>query len=280
MFESPAELLRKIRLGEDTSLDLRTVRLKDGQVSDPKHDELADELAAIANTLDGVLVLGVDDKTRDVVGISIDNLDTVERFVYEICNDSVQPPVLFHSFRMRLPDSTGVLQAVLKIEIPRSLFVHKSSGGYFFRQGSSRREMPPDYLARLFQHRSQARLIRFEEQPVPQSSIDDLSQQLSANYTTRSDEPAEIVLLKRGLLSKEENGTARVSVAGVLLGCEEPERFLPNAYIEAVRYRGKKQDSNYQTDAQQIRGPLNRQIDQAMSFLNKNQTVSAVKKPQ
>ena len=279
MFESPAELLRKIRLGEDTSLDLRTVRLKDGQVSDPKHDELADELAAFANTQGGVLVLGVDDKTRDIVGISIDKLDTVERFVYEICNESVQPPILFHSFRMRLPDSTGVSQAVLKIEIPRSLFVHRSSGGYFFRQGSSRRQMPPEYLARLFQQRSQARLIRFEEQPVPQSSIDDLSVELSANYTTRSDEPADIVLLKRGLLSKEENGTARVSVAGVLLGCEEPERFLPNAYIEAVRYRGKKQDSNYQRDAQQIRGPLNRQIDQAMSFLNKNQTVSAVKKP-
>ena len=279
MFESPAELLQKIRLGEDTSLEFKTVRFRGDQVSDPKRHDLADELAALANTRDGVLVLGVDDKTKDIVGIPIDFLDVVERYVYEICNDNIQPPVLFHSFRMRLPDSTGVLQAVLKIEIPRSIFVHKSSSGYFFRQGSSRREMPPEYLARLFQQRSQARLIRFEEQPVPQSSIEDLSQQLSANYTTRSDEPAEIVLLKRGLLSKEESGIPRVSVAGVLLGCDEPERFLSNAYIEAVRYRGKKQDSNYQTDAQKIRGPLNRQIEQAMNFLKKNQTVTAVKKP-
>ena len=143
MFESPAELLQKIRLGEDTSLEFKTVRFRGSQVSDPRHDELADELAAFANTHGGVLVLGVDDKTRDVVGIPIDNLDTVERFVYEICNESVQPPILFRSFRMRLPDSTGVLQAVIKIEIPRSLFVHRSSGGYFFRQGSSRRQMPP-----------------------------------------------------------------------------------------------------------------------------------------
>ncbi len=279
MFERPVELLRKIHLEENSLLELKTVRFRGNQVSDPRHDELADELAAFANSHGGVLVLGVDDKTRDVIGISIDDLDTIERFVYEICNESVQPPILFHSFRMRLPDSTGVSQAVLKIEIPRSLFVHRSSGGYFFRQGSSRRQMPPEYLARLFQQRSQARLIRFEEQPVPQSSIDDLSQQLWANYTSRSDELADIVLLKRGLLSKEENGTSRASVAGVLLSCEEPERFLPNAYIEAVRYRGKKQDSNYQRDAQQIRGPLNQQIEQAMSFLKKNQTVSAVKKP-
>ena len=87
MFESPAELLRKIRLGEDTSLEFKTVRFRGDQVSDPKRHDLADELAAIANTRDGVLVLGVDDKTKDIVGIPIDFLDVVERYVYEICNE-------------------------------------------------------------------------------------------------------------------------------------------------------------------------------------------------
>ncbi len=279
MFNSPEELLRKIRIGEDTSLELKTVRFRGGRVSGPRRNELADELAAIANTHDGVLVLGVDDRTRDITGIRMDRLEAVERYVYEICNESITPPLPFRSFRMQLPDSMGDLQPVLNIEIPRSLFVHRSPGGYFFRQGSSRREMPPEYLARLFQQRSQARLIRFEEQPVPQSSINDLSEDLWTRYTTRSDEPAVIVLLKRSLLSKEESGAVRASVAGVLLCCEDPERFLPNAYIEAVRYRGKKQDFNYQIDAQKIRGPLNRQIEQAMTFIERNQTVSAVKIP-
>ena len=279
MFNSPEELLRKIHLGEDTSLELKTVRFRGGQVSGPGRNELADELAAIANTHDGVLVLGVDDKTRDIVGIPLDRLEDVERYVYEICNDLIKPPVLFRSFRLQLPNSTGDLQAVLKVEIPRSLFVHRSPGGYLLRQGSSRREMPPEYLARLFQQRSQARLIRFEEQPVPQSSIDVLSEELWSNYTTRSDESADIVLLKRSLLSKEESGVVRASIAGVLLCCQNPERFLPNASIEAVRYRGKEQDSNYQIDAQKICGPLNRQIEQTMTFLRRNQTVSAVKVP-
>ena len=279
MFDSPEELLRKIHLGEDTSLELKTVRFRGGQVSGPGRNELADELAAIANTHDGVLVLGVDDKTRDIVGIPLDRLENVDRYVYEICNDLIKPPVLFRSFRLQLPNSTGDLQAVLKVEITRSLFVHRSSGGYLLRKGSSRREMPPEYLARLFQQRSQARLIRFEEQPVPQSSIDDLSEELWSNYTTRSDESADIVLLKRSLLSKEESGVVRASIAGILLCCHNPERFLPNASIEAVRYRGKKQDSNYQIDAQRISGPLNQQIEQAMIFLRRNQTISAVKVP-
>ena len=279
MFNSPEELLRKIRLGEDNSLELKTVAFRGSRIIGPPRDELADEFSSIANTGDCVVVLGVDDKTRDIIGIPLDRIEDVERYIYEICNDSITPPVFFRSFRMELPDSTGALQAVLKVEVPRSLFVHESPGGYFHRQGSSARKMSPEYLARLFQQRSQARLIRFEEQLVPQSSIDDLSKELWGKYTTRSSEPAEVVLLKRSLLSREENGAVVASVAGILFCCEHPERFLPSAFIEAVRYRGTRQDSNYQTDAQRIRGPLDQQIKESMAFLRRNQIVGATKKP-
>ena len=279
MFNSPKELLRKIRLGEDNSLELKEIVFRGGSIIEPSRDKLADELSSIANTGDCVVVLGVDDKTRDIVGISADRIEAVERYIYEICNDSITPPVFFRSFRMELPDSAGALQIVLKVEIPRSLFVHESPGGYFHRQGSSVRKMSPEYLARMFQQRSQARLIRFEEQPVPQSSINDLCEELWEKYTTRSNEPVEVILLKRSLLSKEESGAVVASVAGILFCCEHPERFLPNAFIEAVRYRGTKQDSNYQIDAQRIRGPLDRQIKESMAFLKRNQVVEATKEP-
>ncbi len=279
MFDSPEELLRKIRLGEDTSLELKTVRFRGSKISEPKRDDLADEVAAIANTHDGVLVFGVDNKSRDIVGVPVELLEDVERYVFEICNESIRPPVIFRSFRMELPDSSGRMKAIVKMDIPRSLFVHESPGGYFYRQGSSKRKMPPDYLARLFQQRSQARLIRFDEQPVPNSAISDFSEPLWRRFTSRSVEASEIVLLKRNLLSREENGALRCSVAGVLLCAEQPQKLLPNAYIEAVRYRGVKQDSNYQTDAKKICGPLDAQVNQTMAFLKRNQSVFAEKKP-
>ena len=279
MFNSPGELLRKIRLGEDNSLELKEVVFKGERITGPSRDKLANELSSIANTGDCVVVLGVDDKTRDIIGIPADRIEAVERYIYEICNDIITPPVFFRSFRMELPDSTGILQTVLKVEVPRSLFVHESPGGYFHRQGSSIRKMSPEYLARLFQQRGQARLIRFEEQPVPQSRISDLSKQLWEKYTTRSNEPVEVILLKRSLLSEEEGGAVAASVAGILFCCKHPERFLPSAFIEAVRYRGTRQDSNYQIDAQRIRGPLDQQIRESMAFLKRNQVVEATKEP-
>lgn len=279
MYDSPQELLRKIRLGEDTSLELKVVGFKGGGVSEPKRDDLADALAAIANTRDGVLVLGVDDKSRDIVGIPIERLDAVERYVYEICNDTIKPPVSFRSFRMELPDNTGTPRAVLKVDVPRSLFVHKSPGGYFHRQGSSAREMPPEVLARLFQQRSQARLIRFEEQPVPESAPSDLDEMLRRRFLGPHPGDEVASLKKMKLLTEDDTGQTRVTVAGILMCSPAPERWLAGAFIQAVRYRGNRQDSNYQVDAQEITGPLDMQIRGGLAFVRRNMRVAARKDP-
>ena len=178
MFDRTEDLLRKIRLGEDSVLELKAVRFRGKKIAGPERDDLANELAAMANTADGVCILGVDDKTRQVEGIPLELLDTVESYVRQICNDSIVPPLTVKIVRMELPDETGELRPIVKIDVPQSLFVHESPGGYFRRLGSSKRKLPPDLLARLFQQRSQARIIRFEEQPVPETSFRDLAPEL------------------------------------------------------------------------------------------------------
>ncbi len=279
MLDSREELLNKIRLGEDTALENKVVIFKGKSVFSPKRNDLADEIAAIANSADGIIVFGVDDQTKEIVGIPLEQLDTIERYVYEICTDSIKPPVFFKTFRIELPNSEGILRNILKVEIPRSLFVHKSPGGYFHRLGSSRREMAPEVLARLFQQRSQARLIRFEEQAVPGTGLSDLSPDLWQRFVgSGQTEPVE-TLGKMRLLTSDESGVKRATVAGVLLCSLNPERWLPGAFIEAVQYRGQQRDSNYQLDAKQITGPLDKQILEALAFVRRNMWVAAIKDP-
>jgi ATP-dependent DNA helicase RecG len=174
VFDTPEELLARIRLGEDSALELKAVRFRGGEVAGPARNDLADELAAMANTRPAVLVLGVDDKNRTIEGIPIERLDAVEDLVREVCLDSITPVLPVTTLRMELPASTGEVRAVLKIDVPRSPFVHRSPGGYFHRVASSRRQIPPDLLARLFQERSQALAIRFDEQAVPGTTPADL----------------------------------------------------------------------------------------------------------
>jgi predicted HTH transcriptional regulator len=280
VFDSPEELLAKIRLGEDTSFEMKAVVLKGTKVAGPGRDELADELAAMANTADGVCLLGVDDKGRDILGIPLEKLDLVEAFVREVCNDSVDPPLTVRIARLELPDTLGTPRPVIKVDVPRSLFVHKSPGGYFHRIGSSKRELKPDLLARLFQQRSQARNIRFEEQAVPETTAADLDEELRRRFVSGQQPDLLGTLRKMKLLTLDDAGIERATVAGLLLCSHHPETSLPSAYIEAVRYRGTRQDSNYQLDAAQITGPIDRQIGEALAFVRRNMTVAAIKTPE
>lgn len=279
MFDSADELLRKIQLGEDSIFELKSVRFRGSKVDGPARHDFADELAAMANMTDGVCVLGVDAKTREIEGLPIERLDSVEDFVREVCNDLVKPPLSVKIIRMELPDSLGVMRAVIKIDVPRSLFVHKSPAGYFRRQGSSKRELPPDLLARLFQQRSQARIISFDEQPVPETTFDDLEEAKSARFIPpASPDPASTVR-KLKLLTNDEAGVERATVAGILLCSHRPETWLPGAYVEAVKYQGRRQDSNYQVDASRITGSLDEQVAGALAFVRRNMKVAAVKTP-
>jgi hypothetical protein len=85
-------------------------------------------------------------------GISLDKLDAAENFVRQIRNDSVNPPLSIKIVRLMLPDTAGVEKPVLKIDIPRSLFVHKSPGGYFQRQGSCARLPGTNWLPACWQN--------------------------------------------------------------------------------------------------------------------------------
>lgn len=282
MFATRTELLEKVRLGEDSFLELKEVRFAGGKVRGPTQNDLADEIAAFANTRGGVLLLGVDDNTREVLGIPVERLDAVEALVRQACEDSVTPPAAPLIERMTLPDNAGIPQPIVRVDVSRSLFVHQSPGGYFQRVGSSKRPVPPDHLARLLQQRSQTRLVRFDETPVPDATLAELDEKLWDRFRTPlATGGSEEMLGKLAMAAQDEDETWRPTVAGVLMACKAPEEFLSCAFIQAVAYRGEsvvpQAERAYQRDAQDITGPLDRQIFDACAFVRKNMRVGARK---
>ena len=274
------DLARRIRLGEDSALELKQVSVTGSRVTAPRRNDVADELGAFANGRGGELVLGVDDTTRNVTGIPLDALDVVETWVREICNDTLKPPLDATIRKIELPDRAGDPVPVLFVAVERSLFVHKSPGGYFRRLGSSKRELAPDLLARLFQERSQSRMIRFDESAVPGTGPSDLDYGLTRRFlredTTGEEDASETAARKLRLVA-DVDGTARLTLAGALLCTREPQRWLPHAYVQAVSYAGERTDVEYQTDARDIGGPLDEQVAEALHFVRRNMLVRATK---
>ena len=283
MSETPEQLADRIRLGEDSSLELKEVTVSRGRITGPRRDQLADELAAFANASGGTLVLGVEDRTRRVTGISLPQLDAAERFVADITQDSITPPLVADISKLELTNADATPVAVLRIDIPRGMVVHKSPGGYLRRIGSSKRQMEPDYLARLFVLRSRSRMRDFGTQVIASASVDDLDPRLVDRFRGEiSDDDRATALLKLDMVAEDEAGIPRPTVAGVLLGSRLPQRWLPQAFIQAVAYRGTSiaealDEPHYQLDAKDLDGPLDDQIAYACRFVTRNQRVEASK---
>jgi ATP-dependent DNA helicase RecG len=280
MIKTTEELLRQIRLGEDSSLELKDLRYQGNQVNDPHRNSMADELAAMANTANGIVVLGVDDKSRTVVGIPEDKLDVVETWIREICNDLIEPQLFCRIHKTPVVTDEGTERIIIRIDVPRSLYVHKSPAGYYHRIGSSKREMSPEVLFRLAQQRSQARIIRFDEQAVGAAYKNTLDKSLWEKYRTHlSPQDDEEFLLKLKLLATDEDGKTCPTVSGVLMASQQPHEIITSAFIQAVAYRGVERNAAYQLDAKDIFGPLDAQVVSAYDFVKKNMNVYAVKEP-
>lgn len=267
-------LLERLALGEDSWVEFKEVSFKGRRVVAPRRAVIADELAALGNTLGGTLILSVSD-AGEVRPLDRDRLDLLESFVSEVCGDGIRPPLAFVTQRVALPQGP-----VLVVEIDQSELVHRSPGGYLRRQGSSKRQLSPEALHRLFQLRGRSGLVGPDEGIVAGTGRNTLDQDLADRFlSSRTGEPVEAQLLKLGLLREDGAGVLRATVAGVLLCTESPEAHIAGALIEAVRYRGSVLGRGHQHDAASITGPLDEQIRRAVKFARLNTRVSARKAP-
>ena len=271
---SDEDISGQIRLGEDSHWEFKEIEFAGDVPRNPRRADLADELAAFANADGGVMLCGVTD-SGDVQGMSREQMDALERLLVEVCTDMIAPPIRLVVLRRATEEGVPFLL----VEVPQGHTQHDSPGGSYHRVGSSKRRMTSDERLRLAQQRGQARFLWFDKQPVEGTGFGSLDESLwKPLLSTVGAADPESALERMGLLTSDENGTTRATVAGVLLCCQSPEEWLPNACIVATCYRGNDRAFG-QIDAQTITGPLNKQITEAIVFAVRNMRVGAYKNP-
>ena len=170
---SDEDIKRQMRLGEDSHWEFKEIVFSENKPKSPSRADLADELAAFANSDGGVILCGVTDN-GDVQGMSRIQMDRLEMLLVEICTDTVKPSIRPTIFRKEIEED----KAFLLIEVPQGYALHNSPGGSFHRVGSSKRKMTTDEQLRLAQKRSQARFLWFDKQPIPETGFGSLDESL------------------------------------------------------------------------------------------------------
>ena len=163
MFDTPEQIRNQLRAGEDGRTEFKEIRFGDRGVLPPNSEELAGELVAFANAEGGVVFLG-DDDAGAARGIPPERWDAVEHWLRNVATHNCDPPIRPVVRKALLPDDEERDDRILLAEVPRGLYVHRTSGGrYYTRVGSTKRDLTPRELARLFQQRG--REFVFDEQP-------------------------------------------------------------------------------------------------------------------
>ncbi|MDP2962541.1 MAG: putative DNA binding domain-containing protein, partial [Sulfurimicrobium sp.] len=208
------------------------VTLNEGKTLDFKRDlsspkGLLKTLVAFANTAGGKLVIGVEDKTRQVIGVDFP-LDDEER----LCNliaDSISPR-LVPNIEMTTVDNRTLLIVEVFPSNSRPHFLRSEGpeNGVYVRLGSTNRQADRELIGEL---RRSAEGVSFDEMPLPELSVDDLDLKAARRAFAGKRELDEQELITLKLLRSEQGRLAPTKGAMILFGRERIFHF-PDAWVQ------------------------------------------------
>lgn len=261
---SRIELLRLVRGGEDTYLELKV------KLSNP--EKIAQEIVALANTGGGVMVFGVSDQLR-VEGV--DDAEDVRDEVVRICREQISPQLLPYIDLIAFDNGRRVV--AVEIEGKRRPYQTRGDGRYFIRIGADKREATREELSVLL---DEARPLRYENIAVPGASDADIDEAHLWSFVREfagdaldsdpnaHDYPTAEVLKRDLLLAAGNMGEAVPTVAGLLLfGRDEcVAELLPRSTVTAIRYAGDTvQDA--EIERVELRGNLHTLYESSLRFV-------------
>lgn len=249
-----------------------------------QNHELAEELVAFSNFEGGIVLLGVEDDGS----ISGTTRADTEMFVMNACRDKIRP-ALIPFYEVVKDVEPGKDVAVVRVSRGFDVHTrwHNNRNVYYIRVGTQSREPTPEELARLFQQRG---AVRAELRPVSGATFADLDLRRLKNYfvhVRRQDVPADDdeSAWKALLFNTEIMVEDGITVSGILLFGRNPNRFLPQAGIDAAAFPGVSKDYAAR-ERSTLRGPMTPLlndadeiveaglVEQALAFITRNIAVA------
>ncbi|MCB0063782.1 MAG: putative DNA binding domain-containing protein [Caldilineaceae bacterium] len=253
-----ADLQRRIAAGENLHTELKLWPINP--------NSLAETLTAFANTDGGQLLIGVSDNGQ-MQGVT--DTDAVMHTVDNIAYNNCEPPLTI--VQETVTTDTG--NAVVVVNIPKGdqRPYRTNQGRFMIRTTSGKRPAARQELLRLFQA---AESLYYDETTVQRATFADLAVPSIEQFFLEAQGyrweqlglPLERILVN-WKLAQQSGETLHPTVAGTLFFAKDPQSFLPQAYVTALRIPGTTIDQDPR-DRKQLTGPLRTILEDAMRFLN------------
>ncbi len=226
-------------------------------------DHIVRTAVAFANTVGGTLVMGVRNKTKEVMGLN-DPLVDEERLANafaESIRPLLIPDIRIHAWRER---------QVIVVSVPHLVgpYYVRSEGpeaGVYIRLGSTNRRAGPEIIAEI------QRLVRnvcFDESPCPETSSEAIDFRAASEFFSAASR--QLTASKRrslGLVTKRQ-GREVPTLGAVLLFGKDRRRLFPDATIRCARFVGT--DMARFADQVEIDEHLPKAVESVISFIERH----------
>ena len=256
-----SELLRLIRGGEDTYLELK-VKLSNSE-------RIAQGIVALANTAGGTIIFGVSDQLR-VEGVV--NSEAVQEELVRICREEIVPPLV--PLIDVISFDNGRRLVVLDIDGKRRPY-RTRDGRFYIRIGAEKREISRDELSMWL---DEIRPLNYENIPLAAIGENDFDDALLWSFADAFDTDSlgknlyqTADFLKKDLLLAIGSADEFLpTVAGVLLfgKNERIAEIFPRVKVKAARYSGS--NGNAQTvESAEFSGNLLTIYEDVLKFISR-----------
>lgn len=255
------ELLRLIRGGEDTHLELK-VKLSNSE-------KIAQGIVALANTDGGTIIFGVNDQLR-IEGVS--NPEWVQQELTRICREEIVPPVV--PIIETIAFDSGKRIVALDIDGKRKPY-RTRDGRFYMRFGAEKREVSRDELSAWL---DEIRPLGFENIPLQTVTEQDFDDALLWSFASGFDDNAPNLSLyntsdflrKDLLLAVGNTDEFFPTVAAVLLfgNNERVAELLPRSNVTVARFSGSNGSAQL-IEAIEAKGNLLTQYELIFEFIKR-----------
>ena len=255
------ELLDLIQKGESSTVQFK-VRINDAY-------KIGTEMVAFSNTKGGKLVIGIDDKTGDIKGLSFDELQSTNQFLANAASDNVKPTIYIFTETVEI-DGNNIIIANIPEGISKP---HTDNKGIIWvKNGSDKRKVVSrEEMARLLQSSGN---MYADETLINGTTINDIDEVLFTKVIEKKHEKSienlglsiPKLLFNNGML---KNGN--LTLGGLLLFGKNPQQYRPTFTIHCIAIKGNNISSNlYRNEKEPFTGNIKEVYDKSHSFIIQN----------
>ena len=256
------KLLKLIKQGESQTVSLKSLKTKPSV--------LARSMVSFSNTNDGILIIGIDDKTRKICGAKTvrekeECLDNIHRAAKQCCEPNVDIPRI-----EEVETADGIVFITYITKNPDEVCV--TDGTVLVRKGTMDIR-PSNYeIQLLFSKRNK---LKFEEEVVEGSEIRDIDFSKIAKFKReyfknrkKGLSGNDIDILRQFGCIKRIGKKDIPTVAGILCFNKIPQQFFSLDYIHIFRYGAPEKDSSAKLGDNYIDlGTLDEMIKEAYEYI-------------